>query len=335
MGTVPDVDVITGQAAFASLREIPWHRLGTVIDSPVSTDDFLIAAKLDALDEKKLTPEEVGITMPFASGQYFNTGVNPFNGERTVLSSVGGVYETFTTRELAEFGTYLTDGAYRWETMGAMNEFRLIFMALVHPDDIVIDPNGSHDVIKRYLMLSTTHDGSGNVIAKETPVRVVCKNTLDAAMGSQGTVFKIRHTKNMRDRAIEAQKVMGFAAEYDAAFEKEMNDLLSLNVSDDKFFEIVSSLYKKPENDTKGSLKKWEGKTEDIMAVWAGGTGSMLNLEKNTGYRAWQALTESAQWVIRKPRAGNAEKFLASGSGFDEIASKFRTQSLNAIKAMV
>ncbi len=234
---------------------------------------------------------------------------------------------------MLDLAEHIVAGAYRYETMGAMNNGNSVFASLVHPDDIVIDPTGSADTIKRYLMLHTTHDGSGNVTAKDTNVRVVCQNTLDIAIRGKGTTYKIRHTKNMRDRLEEAKRIMGFAAEYDAAFEAEVNELFKSPVSDGKFWDIVTNIYPKPEKDVKGSVAKWTTRTDRYVEVWNGATGSMDNLPKNA-WRAVNAFTEADQWKP-KARSGNAENYFASASGFDSLATAGRQKVLEAVKALV
>lgn len=329
MGMVPDQ--IGELAAFASLREPAWHALGTVIDKPVGTEEFKKLALLSGLNERKVHANEIESKFPFVNDQYFTVRTNPVTGEEEILAAVGSRYEVFTTDELMSLGEHITGGAYRWETMGAMGNGTNIFGSLVHADDIVLDPNGSADTIKRYLLLHTTHDGSGNVRAKDTPVRVVCQNTLDLAIGGKGTVYKIRHTKNMRDRLEEAKKIMGFAAEYDAVFEAEAQKLFAVSVTDAKFEEMIQKAFPKPD-DKKGAITRWENKVDAISATWAGATGSMNNLPKN-GWRALQAFTETAQWG-RQLRNGNMETFAMAGAGFDDLASRERTGYLSLVKEM-
>jgi phage/plasmid-like protein (TIGR03299 family) len=327
---------------------VPWHKLGTVFDKPVSRQEFQKAAHMADLNERKVSAIELadllGIEeLPFVNNQFFTIRDNPFapateiekdGGAKAIqiLSSVGGRYEVFTTDEMLDLAETLVGGAYRYETLGTMANGNSVFASLVHPDDIVLDPNGSNDTIKRYLMLHSTHDGSGNVTAKDTNVRVVCQNTLDIAIRGKGTTYKIRHTKNMRDRLEEAKRIMGFAAEYDAAFEAEVNELFVTPMTDAKFCDVVTTMYPEPEKDVKGSKQKWTNKTDRYMETWNGVTGSMDNLPKSA-WRAVNALTEADQW---KPaaRSGNAENYYASASGFDAMATKSRQTVFEAVRAL-
>jgi phage/plasmid-like protein (TIGR03299 family) len=346
MGNIPDT--FGEQAAFASRRIVPWHNLGTVFDGNATREEFQIAAHMHNLNERKVSALELasilGIEqLPFVNNQYFIIRDNPFisaidatdsdTGKAIqILSNVGGRYEVFTTDEILDLAETIVAGAYRYETLGTMANGNSVFASLVHPDDIVLDPNGSNDTIKRYLLLHSTHDGSGNVTAKDTNVRVVCQNTLDVAIQGKGTTYKIRHTKNMRDRLEEAARIMGFAAEYDVAFEKEVNELFNTPMSTAKFWDIVTTMYPEPEKDIKGSKQKWTNRTDRYMETWNGVTGSMDNLPESA-WRAVNALTEADQWAPNA-RAGNAENYYANASGFTAGPTSQRQKVLEVVKAM-
>jgi phage/plasmid-like protein (TIGR03299 family) len=64
---------------------------------------------------------------------------------------------------------------------------------------------GRDDTIDRYLLLSNTHDGSGAVSVRFTPIRVVCQNTLNIAMKKGAGVISIRHTRHLTDHLAKAQ----------------------------------------------------------------------------------------------------------------------------------
>jgi len=67
---------------------------------------------------------------------------------------------------------------------------------------IVIGPD---DAIDKFLLLSNTHDGSGAVSIRFTPIRVVCQNTLNWAEEGGSSVIAVRHSKNIAERLKDAQ----------------------------------------------------------------------------------------------------------------------------------
>jgi hypothetical protein len=59
---------------------------------------------------------------------------------------------------------------------------------------------GRKDVIEEYIFLTTSHDGSGSIMAAFTPVRIVCNNTLNAALRNNSNAVFIKHTANAEQK---------------------------------------------------------------------------------------------------------------------------------------
>ena len=91
-------------------------------------------------------------------------------------------------------------------TAGALGKGKRIFITAKLPNYIKV---GNDDLIEQYLFFTTSHDGGGSITAAFTPVRIVCNNTLNAALRNHSNTFKIRHTANAKDRLEEAHKLMG------------------------------------------------------------------------------------------------------------------------------
>lgn len=331
---VAAVEVYEKQAAFASLREPAWHGLGTVFDKPVTTTEMLNLAHLAGWD---LHFEDAADHMP---GFSFNVPTlhvvrkNPFKRkQKDVLGTVGARYRIFSNEEIFDFGDNLTGSRRRWETAGSLSGGTKIFATLVATDDLVLDPNGQKDVIKRYLMLTSSHDGSSTMIAKKVNTRVVCQNTLNIALGERGDEFRIRHTQGMDTKLEDAKAALGFADMYDAAFDAAMQAMIETQITKDKFVKLVKGIFPEPEDNTRGRLTKWESKTEDLMGLWENSTGGVANLD-NTVYKAFNVLTEQAQWH-RQIRSGNTENFLAAGAGFDNVANSTRDMLFKKSLALV
>lgn len=79
---------------------------------------------------------------------------------------------------------------------------------------------GSDDLIEKYLFLTTSHDGFGPITAAFTLVRIVCANTLNAALQNQTNSIKIRHTASARQRLEQAHHLMGINNKFSAELEE-------------------------------------------------------------------------------------------------------------------
>lgn len=184
-------------ASFASLREPAWHGLGTVLTEEVGTTEMLRIAHLDNWDIRLIEIELPGRSH---KSYYATVRTNPFDGLTDTLGVVGERYNVSQNEELFSFGDAILDGA-RWETAGSIKNGTVVFGSLALDREIVLDPNGASDVVKSYLLVHTSHDGSLAIQASVTPVRVVCQNTFTMAIGrGVKQSFRIRHTQNLTDR---------------------------------------------------------------------------------------------------------------------------------------
>jgi phage/plasmid-like protein (TIGR03299 family) len=89
------------------------------------------------------------------------------------------------------------------------------------------------DLSATYVYVANSHDGSMAVTAAVTPIRIVCANTLGAALrqaehgvNAQRT-FRFRHTGNLEAKFADARQVLGMTIGYRAQF-KELADRLAL-----------------------------------------------------------------------------------------------------------
>ena len=315
-------------ASFASLREPAWHGLGTVIDEAVSTQEMLELAHLAGWNVRLET-----VDLPGRSHrEYFATvRTNPFDGEDDVLGLVGERYNVLQNEELFTFGDNLLDGG-RWETAGSIKNGTVVFGSLALERQTDLDPKGRGDKVNNYLLVHTSHDGSLAIQASVTPVRVVCQNTLNAAVGRKGNrakqSFRIRHTQTVQGKVAAAREALGLTHKYLDEFDKMASEMISKEINDKQFFEIITAVYPKPEKDAKGSMTKWENKIDTLNDIYNGPT--CVNI-KGTAWGAYNALTERLDWY-RNPRGGNAEGVLAAASGFDATTTSAKNNILRTVK---
>jgi phage/plasmid-like protein (TIGR03299 family) len=315
-------------ASFASLRQPAWHGLGTVIDEPVTTSEMLSLAHLAGWNVRV---EE--LDLPGRSHrEYFATvRTNPFDGDNDVLGVVGERYKVLQNEELFQFGDNLLDGG-QWETAGSIKNGTVVFGSLALDRETNLDPTGRGDKINNYLLVHTSHDGSLAIQASVTPVRVVCQNTLNMAVGRNGKgakqSFRIRHTQTLQGKVAAAREALGMANTYLDEFDKIANEMISKEISDKQFFDIITAVYEKPELDVKGAMTKWETKIDVLNDIYFGET--CVNI-KGTAWGAYNALTERLDWY-RNPRNGNAESVLAAASGFDAATNANKNSILATVK---
>lgn len=321
---------------FASHREPAWHGLGEVFTDEVTDyNDMLSRAGLSDWDVREhniaaLTQDDTLLDARFVVPA--KAIVATIGTEDVVLGVTGDRYEIVQNEDAFSFLQSLKDGA-RWETAGAIKGGRVVFGSMAFDRDFVLDPSGVSDVVKSYLLVYTSHDGSTGVAGGVTPTRVVCQNTLNVAMGTVKNTFKIRHTQKAAERMNAEAALWRQANTYMDSFEKEAQTLFAQEVSDKAYFGIVENLFPKPEKDVKGAVKKWETRQESFAQAWNGAPNQGI---KNTAWGVFNALTEANQWGrnIRQGEKGK-ENFFAAGAGFDIPTNVFRAKAFDLAGSLV
>jgi phage/plasmid-like protein (TIGR03299 family) len=96
-----------------------------------------------------------------------------------------------------------------YETAGSLFNGRRVFMLVNMPKGRIVE-----DEYQPYLCLSNAHDGSACLQVFLTGIRVVCNNTLSAALNTAKRKISIRHLSMMEQRKDEAVLTMGAASKY-------------------------------------------------------------------------------------------------------------------------
>lgn len=322
-----------GEVAFASLREPAWHKLGTVFTEEVTTSDML---KLAHLNDWNVRLEDVTLPAPSHRNYFAVVRTNPFDRTKNdTLGVVGERYNVVQNEDLFAFGDNILDGGGRWETAGSIKNGTVVFGSLALERETVLDPNGVSDKVNTYLLVHTSHDGSVAIQASITPVRVVCQNTLNLAIGKNGKgakqSFRIRHTATVEGKIFAARQALGLANKYMDEFDVMANELYKVAVNDKKFFDIITAAYPKPDKDTKGAVTKWENKIDTLNSIYTGPTNNMI---AGTAWGALNALTERLDWY-RSARGGNGESIAAAASGFDAAINAEKNRLLSVVKQVV
>jgi phage/plasmid-like protein (TIGR03299 family) len=185
-------------------------------------------------------------------------------------------------------------------------------------DPIVV---AGEDTVDKFILLAHAHDGSLAIRAGLTPIRVVCNNTLSAAIGidpSTGKqthtpdgIFKILHRANAQQRLDEvAGKIEQIDARLNAAGEA-YRFLASREVigGDDRIVEFVGGVYgQTPEQVRNGR------RLPEIARLFETGVGQDLPGAKGTHWGLVNAITEYTTHHAGRDAASRANSG-AFGSG--------------------
>lgn len=309
---------------------MPWHGLGTKVDKLMTADECLVASGLDW----KVTKEKVFFTVDgkkhFIPGKFATVR----STDNRPLGVVGASYQPVQNVEALNFMDALTQsGDAKYETAGALQFGRIVWVMAQIPNGKGVDP------IEKYLLCTTSHDGSSPVMVTATPVRVVCNNTLNAALRGSKNKFRIRHTTNVQDKIAEARKTLADSLKYFNKIEEKFDQMKEKKFSQAQLENLVLKVFKNTE-DAAGLSKRQDtsfGKIlDEIIELTEKGAGVDLPGVKGTAWGAYNAVTEflDHRTTIKGGKLITSEEKLMNSVWFGTVANKTQA-TLDNILEMV
>lgn len=219
-------------------REKPWHGLGVQVQEAPTSEKALWLAGLDW----KVLQKDI-----YTEGRIKVTGykANVRDSDGQVLGVVTDRYKVIQNEEAFAFTDALLGKGVRYETAGSLQKGKKVWMLARLPKEYII----SGERISPYLVFSNTHDGSGAVRVAVTPIRVVCNNTLNLALDTARRSWSMIHTGNISGKIQEAADTLFRAEEYMDKLGKEIEDLRSVEITDQQvkeYIEILLPMEKEP-----------------------------------------------------------------------------------------
>lgn len=283
------------------VREVPWHGLGVVTPNVLTAADAIVLGKLDWLVEKQpiaikqpvLAKDGTVVDNEFTYRDVTDRFALVRDSDQQVMSIVSNVYNPFQNREAFTFMDNLVDsGDAKYETALSLRHGRVIALTMHVPMDIMIDGEDRHEA---YLLLRTTHDGSGRISVYVVIVRVVCMNTLTLAIAGASHSWGVTHTADVKGKISEARDSLGMTFKYADAFKETANKLTTVTVTDDeivKFLESQMPARAKRDDEIEGILETF--RSSDNIANY-----------RNTAWGALNGMSEFQEHV-KKNRSGEA-----------------------------
>jgi len=246
------------------------------------------------------------------------------------LSIMGGRYSILQNLRMFEFGDALVDSGLKVVGAGEFAGGKVTWVQFELPSEIEV--HGDPSAVKPYLLLYTSHDGSRPFGALLTFVRVICKNTFNAAIKGAADKFIIRHTPNASGRVEEARRVLGLSFSEVETFEKVALDLSKRPMDNVKFAEFAEVLVPSPVREGPATRAAQADENREMLNDLFT-SSPLLDGVDFTYWRAFNAVTE---WVDHhrdyRASAGNTINDNKALSLFDGQASEFKGRALEMLR---
>ncbi len=291
----------------------PWHGLGHQLPAKQPMEVWARAAGMDwSICETPVRYQASGADGHVGLG---DEGLLSFEEQKVLyrsdtkaaLSVVSGRYKVVQPQEVLEFYRDLTEvSGFELETAGVLKAGRKFWALARTGKEVALKGT---DVVKGYLLLATSCDGTLATTATPTTIRVVCNNTLSMAVsGAQGAI-KVPHSTQFDAQAVKRQ--LGIAVSQWDSFMYRMKTLSECKVKSHEsmnyFLKVLC------QSDAPGALDTVltnERALKKVQAMYDGlGRGAELSAAKGT---AWGLLCAVTEFVDHERRARSQEYRLDS-----------------------
>jgi phage/plasmid-like protein (TIGR03299 family) len=276
-----------------------WHGLDTNFKQRLTADE---ARQFLDWKVKKVPIAHEGKPVP---GAFFTVREDA----EAVLGIVGSQYKVIQNDWLFKFLEPVIDPSEGrvYETGGSLKGGRRVWVLMSLPGEYYVTQD---DKVKPYLMVANSHDGSLTFTIMHTEVRVVCNNTLSAALSAARVyipeeddtpddlpdpVIRIKHMPGYKQQIAVAHKAMGLATANSRRLSTIFQLLAEKAMTGQEVTQFVKFLIpSKREDEGRGP----DARIEDLRnRILLGFDAEINNLDPNARHTAWAAYNAATDWI--------------------------------------
>lgn len=315
--------MVAAVETMAYAGEVPWHGLGNKVDENITLEEFQKEAGLDWSVSKR--PVMYPRSYSDAYTCFKDRFVIARDTDDRAFSVVSGRYKPVQPKEIFEFfRDLLSMHNMKMHTAGALNDGARIW-CLAETGDVhkVLGV----DRVDSYLLLSTSYDLTLSTLAQFTSVRVVCNNTLAAALADRTGRVTMPHIRDFNADEIKAK--LGIGKDNWEAFTKQLDVLAKIKLDGAKASEVMSNVFRLPTDIEKRVLDPDRIHVDNIVQMFKEQSFIGADIAGDT---AWGLLNATTEYVDFKKRARNQNNRL-NNAWFGEGAS-LKTATMNELSLL-
>lgn len=333
-----DLTYTRGQYEFAYSGQSPWHNLGQRMPHAANREDIMRSAGLNWV----VLPSPIYLAgnVPIPSHV---ANVRSDNG--VVLGVVSADYRLVQIGEGLAFADELARSAgAHYYTAGSIRQGRQVFAAAKLPTTTVVVPG---DVVEQYLLLVNSFDGSTGFHLRWTPVRVVCNNTLTAALAGRASYqYTVRHVGNLASQLDQARSALGMAQRYFTVAGEAFKALAARDLTVENVQSFMGTFLPLP---LQGGDRTQVGQTsntghaeraraiaarEAVATLFESGTGTEIPRVRGTAWGMYNAATEYIDRVRTAKQDGTLRLGAASAAVLG-VGQELRDRAMSSLLQLV
>ena len=277
-----------------------WHRLGVVVDGTLSAREAFRVANAD---------------FHVAGRPVFDADMQPIAGYQAItrmdtvrtLSVMTETYAPIQNESLIRIAEALHEDINMDAVCVLSDGKKVTFTARIRGAEGDVVPG---DPVQQYLIGCSSHDGSIPFQLLFSPIRVVCQNTLSAALGlasnqrHRDNSIRIRHTKNANSLIQRLPELVDVRRRQFIGGLDELRHMAATPCTMAQFRQYISNVFadqlQGTVNDLRGDKSTARPKVLEDLPAWpsifqkfAGeAIGMDLTASRGTAWGAYQAVTE-------------------------------------------
>ncbi|WP_411166982.1 phage/plasmid-like protein [Aeromonas sp. DSM 116730] len=298
--------------------QTPWHGLGNILPPQQSLDIWLQAAGM------AWTIEQSEVMFNVASNALH---IRPYTDSKVLyrsdtlepLSVVSPRYKVVQPHEVLHFYQDLVEaGGFELETAGSLKGGRKLWALAKTGQDMRLKGG---DVVKSYLLLATSCDGTLCTTAQFTSLRVVCNNTLQIALRDSTGAIKVPHSTQFDAAAVK--EALGLGLSHWDEFAAQTKALAQRPVAPEEALRFFSDLLAQPlDADNQIILTR---PVQQLHELYQGaGMGSDLASSRNSAWGLVNAVTE----YVDHHRRARSQDYRLDSAWFGQ-GSQLKSRALN------
>jgi phage/plasmid-like protein (TIGR03299 family) len=333
MAHLINFDERTGTHSFASANgQVAWHGLGQVVEKAMTSEEAIRLANLDYEVQKTTIYAQIDKEGQTEYSPFENKFATYRTDNNKVLGLVGGRYEIVQNKDAFAFFDAIIDNKEAiFETAGVLGDGERIFVTAKLPEDMLV----GGEPCNKYIILTNSHDGTSSIVAGLTTVRVVCNNTLQAALKGLSNKVLIEHRTGAKERLSEAYKVMNIASKYMTEVEEVFNQMSKTKCDDDMLrlyiSEVMKPEYKKVTEEEQEKLStRFKNQVESIFAFALSHPTQTTDAARGTLWGAYNSISGYYNYIAKFKTAEDKFSSQFFGHGNAKINKGF-TKALELI----
>lgn len=325
------ISINNGRAEMAYTGEAPWHGLGTRVDALQSAQEMLKHAGL------LWTVSTRPLAFQQHEGGTFSQDAHGFrvvarDDNHAALGVVSKGYQPIQNTQAGDVvDALVTEGGAHVEVAGALDEGHRCWMLAQIPGTFEVVKG---DEVRPYILCAWGHDGKHGLAVKRTSIRVVCNNTLTAAIGDKWSrtsdVF-IKHSSTAAIRIEEAREALKLVRVGVEKTVEAYRHLAGIKLRDAQVADYFSDVFPRPVSvpstgtgytpEQEAKLERWTAVQERIAALYQGGAGVEIPGVRGTAWGAYNAVTEYIDHVYPVLQSGKVSADRQESAAFGSYAT--------------